>query len=98
MILNGQDSPHFSKRHGLIGPGDQRVGRLNVFETTESSLERRDSVQVRPHYSRDGALSGARHSARGDVVEQHVEHGEQAQRSNHGPIACFGRPVVQNAG
>ena len=44
MILNGQDSPHFSKRHGLIGPGDQRVGRLNVFETTESSLERRDSV------------------------------------------------------
>ena len=25
-------------------------------------------------------------------------HGEQAQRSNGGPIACFGRQVVRNAG
>ena len=29
---------------------------------------------------------------------QYVEHGEQVQRSNGGPIACFGRQVVRNAG
>ena len=27
-----------------------------------------------------------------------LQHGEQAQRSNGGPIACFGRQVVRNAG
>ena len=29
---------------------------------------------------------------------KYVEHGEQAQRSNGGPIACFDRQVVRNAG
>ena len=32
------------------------------------------------------------------VLEQYGEHGEQAQRSNGGPIACFGRQVVRKAG
>ena len=37
-------------------------------------------------------------AARGGVLEQYVEHDEQAQRSNDGPIACFGRQVVRKAG
>ncbi len=32
------------------------------------------------------------------VLEQYVEHGEQAQRSNGGPIVCFDRQVVRKAG
>ena len=32
------------------------------------------------------------------ILEPYVEHGEQAQRSSGGPIACFGRQVVRNAG
>ena len=32
------------------------------------------------------------------VLELYVEHGEQAQRSNGGLIACFDRQVVRNAG
>lgn len=39
-----------------------------------------------------------RRAARGGVLEQYVEHGEQAQRSNGGPIVCFGRQVVRKAG
>ena len=30
--------------------------------------------------------------------EPYVEHGEQAQRSNGGPIACFDRQLVRKAG
>ena len=29
---------------------------------------------------------------------KYVEHGEQAQRSNGGSIACFDRQLVRNAG
>ena len=32
------------------------------------------------------------------ILKSYVEHGEQAQRSSGGPIACFGRQVVRNAG
>ena len=32
------------------------------------------------------------------ILGQYVEHGEQAQRSNGGPIACFDRQAVRNAG
>ena len=32
------------------------------------------------------------------VLEQYVEHGEQAQRSNGGLIACFDRQVARKAG
>ncbi len=47
---------------------------------------------------RSSSVQGARRSARGSVLEQYVEHGEQAQRSNGGLIACFDRQVVRNAG
>ena len=47
---------------------------------------------------RGPSVQGARRSARGGVLEQYVEHGEQAQRSNGGPIACFDRQLVRNAG
>ncbi len=47
---------------------------------------------------RGPSVQGARRSASGGVLEQSVEHGEQAQRSNGGPIACFDRQVVRNAG
>ena len=47
---------------------------------------------------RGPSVQGARRSARGGVLEQYVEHGEQAQRSNGGPLACFDRQVVRNAG
>ena len=47
---------------------------------------------------RGPSVQGARRSARGGVLEQYVEHGEQAQRSSGGPMACFDRQVVRNAG
>ncbi len=47
---------------------------------------------------RGASVRGARRLTSGGVLGQYVEHGEQAQRSNGGPIACFGRQVVRNAG
>ncbi len=47
---------------------------------------------------RGPSVQGARRSARGGVLEQYVEHGEQAQRRNGGPIMCFDRQLVRNAG
>ena len=44
------------------------------------------------------SVRGARRLARGGVLEQYVEHGNQAQRSNGSLIACFGRQVMRNAG
>ncbi len=44
------------------------------------------------------SVRGVRRSARVGVLEQYVEQGEQAQRSNGGLITCFGRQVVKNAG
>ena len=44
------------------------------------------------------SVRGARRLARGGVLEQYGEHGEQAQRSNGGPIVCFARQAVRNAG
>ena len=43
-------------------------------------------------------IRGARSSARGGVLEQYVEHGEQAQRSRRGLIARRSRKLVRNAG
>ena len=52
---------------------------------------------------RSPRVRGARRSARrflnnAGVLEQYVEHGEQAQRSNGGRIVCFDRQAVRNAG
>ncbi len=47
---------------------------------------------------RGPSVRGARRPARGGVLEQYGEHGEQAQRSNGGPMACFGRQAVRNVG
>ena len=44
---------------------------------------------------RGPSVQGARRSARGGVLEQYVE---QAQRSSGGPIVCFDRQLVRNAG
>ena len=41
---------------------------------------------------------GGRRLTSGGVLGQCGEHGEQAQRSNGGPITCFGRQAVRNAG
>ena len=46
---------------------------------------------------RGSSVHGARRSARAGVVEPYVEHGEQAQRSNGGPVAYFNRRRVRNA-
>ena len=52
---------------------------------------------------RGPSVQGVRRSAphflnNAGVLEPYVEHGEQAQRSNGGPIACFDRQVVRKAG
>ena len=52
---------------------------------------------------RGPSVQGARRSAprflnNAGVLEPYVEHGEQAQRSNGGPIVCFDRQLVRNAG
>ena len=52
---------------------------------------------------RGPSVQGARRSApcflhNAGVLEQYVEHGEQAQRSNGGPMACFDRQVVRKVG
>ena len=49
------------------------------------------------------SVQGARRSAPGfpnkaGVLEPYVEHREQAQRSNGGPIMCFDRQLARNAG
>ena len=48
-------------------------------------------------------VQGARRSAPSflnntGVLEPYVEHGEQARRSNGGPMMCFDRQLVRNAG
>ena len=60
--------------------------------TPAAALEHRYCVRRR------SSVRGARRLARGGVLEPYGEHGEQAQRSNGGLIACFGRQVVRNAG
>ena len=47
---------------------------------------------------RGASAQGARRLARGGVLEQYGEHGKQAQRSNGGPIVCFARQAMGNAG
>ena len=52
---------------------------------------------------RSPSVQGARRSAprflnHAGVLEPYVEHGEQAQRSHGGLVACFDRQVVRNAG
>ncbi len=52
---------------------------------------------------RSPSVQGARRSAPkslndASVLEHYFEHGEQAQRSNGGFIACFDRQVVRKAG
>jgi hypothetical protein len=41
-------------------------------------------------------IRGARRSARAGVLEQYVEHGDQAQRSKRGLIARRSRKCVRN--
>ena len=47
---------------------------------------------------RGASVRGARRLTSASVLGLYVEHGEQAQRRNGGPIACFGRQAVRNAG
>ena len=49
-------------------------------------------------FSQGPSVQGARRLTSGGVLEQSGEHGEQAQRSNGGPIVCFARQAVRNAG
>ncbi len=44
------------------------------------------------------SVRGARRLTSGGVLLQSVEHGEQAQRSNGGPLMCLARQPVRNAG
>ena len=44
------------------------------------------------------SVRGARRLTSGGVLGQYVEHGEQAQRSNGGPIACFGPSGGEKSG
>ena len=47
---------------------------------------------------RGPSVRGARRLTSAGVLEQYGEHGEQAQRRNGGPIVCFARQAVRNAG
>ena len=44
------------------------------------------------------SVRGARRLTGAGVLSQSVEHGEQAQRSNGGPLMCLARQPVRNAG
>jgi len=44
------------------------------------------------------SVRGARRLTSGGVLLQSVEHGEQAQRSNGGPLMCLARQPVRIAG
>jgi len=44
------------------------------------------------------SVRGARRLTSAGVLAQYVEHGEQAQRSNGGPLMCLARQPVRNAG
>ena len=47
---------------------------------------------------RGASVRGARCLTSGGVLDSTSEHGEQAQRSNGAPIACFDRQAVRNPG
>jgi len=44
------------------------------------------------------SVRSARRLTSAGVLLQSVEHGEQAQRSNGGPLMCLARQPVRNAG
>ena len=46
---------------------------------------------------RGPSVRGACRLARGGVLAQYGEHGEQAKRSNGGSIMCFARQAMRNA-
>ena len=68
----------------------------------QSALPQEASLYVSPRGEtkcvRGPSGRGASRLARAGVLEQYVEHGNQAQRSPGGRIVCFGRRVVRNEG
>ncbi len=88
------------------------IGRPIEPVLTDGSTPKANGVQKEPahvlslHFSPPGeakcvrglSVRGTGRLARGGVLEQYGEHGRQPQRSNDGPIACFDRQVVRNAG
>jgi len=44
------------------------------------------------------SVRGARRLTSAGVLSLYVEHGEQAQRSNGGPLMCLARQPLRNAG
>jgi len=44
------------------------------------------------------SVQGARRLTSAGVLSKYLEHGEQAQRSNGGPLMCLARQRVRNAG
>jgi hypothetical protein len=46
---------------------------------------------------RGASVRGARRLTSAGVLSQSVEYGEQAQRSNGGPLICLARQPVRNA-
>ena len=60
---------------------------------------RRGEVRERPVSRRRAPLGNLGHGMPCPyILEPRVEHGEQAQRSNGGLIACFDRQLVRKAG
>ena len=72
--------------------GEYRLSRIRIRGPRPLFSPRGEAKCVR-----GPSVQGARRSASGGVLEQYGEHGEQAQRSHSGPIACFDRQVVRKA-
>ncbi len=69
--------------------GDGKVARASA---------RAEARGPRQKMASPGRGVGAFVRCDGGVLERYGEHGKQAKRSNGGPIMCFGRQLVTNAG
>ena len=75
----------FLWRVSMMPPeGSQKVWRGAVSGPLSLHFSPREAKCVR-----GPSVRGARRLTSGGVLGQYVEHGEQAQRSNGGPVACF---------
>ena len=95
--------------HPRLGAQDLRRRELPLPRLSQQTdIARHFGLNFRacPHFSSGGeakcmrglSVRGARRLTSGDVLSLSVEHGEQAQRSNGGPLMCLARQPVRNAG
>jgi len=100
---------HFAIRglmHEAALKADEDPGRLSFLDAVRVVRRKLPRHAASSHFSSGGeakcmrglSVRGVRRLTSAGVLSQSVEHGEQAQRSNGGPLMCLARQPVRNAG